>query len=150
MEVKNYGKFIGRAEAEAMLEKNVPKKEQKDQYSRVYGHLFGLDNVREFMNKIEAYNRDPSNKANEIAGVRVYRVKNLKRQEEKYYLDKSGGDKEKVPLKDILMVPVTKDGKDLYHVCDNPKVDPSDVAPTNDNILTEPLPCPNFCNGGPQ
>ncbi len=88
-----------------------------------YGHVFGLDKMQDLMSFIVSYNasKDPDDK---IAGIRAYNC-----------LDEG---RETDDKRDIFLMPVLKNGDDLYNLNNLPLDD-------NGGILGKPAPCPNYC-----
>ncbi|GAA0188814.1 hypothetical protein GCM10009122_48130 [Fulvivirga kasyanovii] len=87
---------------------------------RVDAHIFGLDKVREFLNKIYDYN-ETYPECSPITGIKVYRCLNDDRVD---WPDKN----------DIFIVPLCQDGSE-----------PIPINLVDDIILGDPRPCPNMC-----
>lgn len=124
----NAGEFISESEAHASLEKyfkepGVPSPTDPD---HIYGHTFGLNKIRQLMNKIDVYNKS-AEEEKQVHGIRIYYGK-CRRRDPKY--------SQKGELRDVFLMPVIKDGSDLYKV---------DRFFDGEFIVGEGRPCPNQC-----
>lgn len=95
--------------------------------SIVAGQVLGLENLKNLIGAIDAYNGKDTNTV-KIDAVRVY-----------YTISKRTDDDKK--MNDILLVPVLANGKDVR------KVFPDKEIRVEDNMLLgKAVPCPNLCN----
>ncbi len=122
------GKFIDVAAAKKEIDDYIQhlREEGKDPNQMALGHVYGLDNVKQLMSFIEQYNGgDPKQP---IEGIRLY----LAWDENRNYDDKT----------DIVFMPVTKDGNDLYPVFEGKEPKESQDGGT---ALAAGWPCPWDC-----
>jgi len=124
---QNLGELISAAKATEMLEAYL-NSEGEVQPSRgndlhIYGHLFGLNKIKNLLNIIDVHNVDTSDSNRQITAIRIYRAKSKRGT-----LTSAESD--------LLIVPVMRNGIDF------PKIQ-SLIDP--EMILGNSGPCPNIC-----
>ncbi len=123
------GKFIDVAAAKKEIDDYIQhlKDEGKDPSQMALGHVYGLDRVNQLMEFISNYNSGSPKQP--IEGIRLY----LGWNSESPHPDKT----------DLVFMPVTKDGKDLYPVFEGKEPDDDKAG---GSTLAEGHPCPFWCD----
>ncbi|MEQ8713090.1 MAG: hypothetical protein RIC80_08730 [Cyclobacteriaceae bacterium] len=123
------GKFIDVAVAKKEIDDYMQhlRDEGKDPTKMALGHVYGLDRINQLMEFMKNYNSgDPKQP---IEGVRLYLGWNS---------NSPNPDKT-----DLVFMPITKDGKDLYPVYSGKE---PEEEQDGGNILAEGDPCPIWCH----
>jgi hypothetical protein len=124
---QNLGEFVSHESAKAKLNRYLDGagsiQPPKGDEEHVYGHLFGLNLIKELLMKIDTYNIATVNPTEQITAVRVYRSKS---------------ETPEGLLNDVLIVPVRRSGYDYP--------EPLVEGDGGDIILGNGGPCPNVCN----
>ncbi len=137
-DITHAGTFIDATAAKANLAayfsdegKPQPKHDHPD---HVFGHVFGLAKIKELMARIDQHNLHEPDSSKHINGLRIYHSKTHGK-------------------KDILVVPVTRDGHDYPEPVHHSSSDKSKGAHPKAKsalgpalILSDGRPCPNLCN----
>ena len=123
------GKFIDIAAAKKEIDDYVQhlREEGKDPNQMALGHIYGMDRINQLMDFIKNYNQGGPEQP--IEGIRLY----LGWNSNSPHPDKT----------DLVFMPVTKDGKDLYPVFEGKE--PKE-AQKGGSALAEGNPCPFWCN----
>lgn len=130
----NAGKFIELGDAIKSLQAyfNAPGTPPRTDPAHIYGHTFGLNNLRSLLFQIDQYNGNLSAGKLPINGVRIYYGID-KRDDSSFPLNPPTG-----MFRDLIFMPVLEDGNDLY------PVDPG--FENTVGILGNGRPCPNQCS----
>lgn len=121
----NKGKRVGRTDAKKILNDYLSSVQNPDDPNHVYGHLFGLNRLRELLFEIDKHNTDTTNPDDQITAIRIYRGLSARTQ---------GG-----PLvSDLVIAPVKRNGFDYPKGLPEPVTEPL-------VFLVESGPCPNVC-----
>lgn len=125
----NAGEFISIREASDSLNQHLAPIPNPKDPNYIYGFTFGLNKFRQFIYQIDMYNSGQVREDAKIYGIRIYYGK-CKRKDPEYGTDS---------YPDLILMPVLKDGSDLYKISDDDFLD----VPVN--ILSQSRPCPNQC-----
>lgn len=123
------GKFIDVAAAKKEIDDYIQhlRDEGKDPNQMALGHVYGLDNVKQLMSFIDQYNSgDPKQP---VEGIRLY----LGWNSNSPHPDKT----------DLVFMPVTQDGKDLYPVFEGKE---PEETQDGGSTLAAGRPCPWYCD----
>ncbi|HMQ00413.1 MAG TPA: hypothetical protein PKC24_11580 [Cyclobacteriaceae bacterium] len=104
-----------------------------DSTKSIYGYTFSLDEINDFMRRIEVYNRTSRNPDETISGVRVYLGrKNI-----------TGG----ISYNDVFLIPVKGTRfRNFYQVDRQYDKNTKSFDVDDPSILNSSLPCPTQCN----
>jgi hypothetical protein len=134
VDLSNAGKFITLKAATESLQAYLqapgtpPRKDPK----HIYGHGFGLNNIRTLLYRIDQYNGNVKPADKKIAGIRIYYGLD-ERHDPSFPLRPPHG-----KFRDLIFVPLMEDGNDFYPI-DHDLEDPV-------MILSEGRPCPTQCS----
>src|SRR2546421_5926189 len=113
-DITNTGKFINAKAAKTNLEKYLSGTGsiQLDRYhsDHVFGHVFGLAKVKELVAKIDQHNLGEPDANKHIKGLRIYHSKTKS-------------------TRDVMIVPVTKEGHDFPDKIHHGNAAPKKVHP---------------------
>ena len=124
----NYGRLISHTNAKALLEHYLTSQGEvqphRNDPNHIFGYLFGLSVLKQFLNKIDQHNIDTTDLEQQITAVRIYRSKSKRNDQG-------------AMLSDVLIVPVRRNGIDF----------PQSLVLENDDewIVCDSGPCPNVC-----
>ena len=118
----NAGNHITEARARESIGYYLSASTGPNDPEHIFGFEYGLNTLRTFMEKIEAYNKNATEK---IVAVRIYHGVSIR-----------PNDASKKPRRDEILMPVLESGNDLYKV--------APIFP-NDIIVGDTRPCPNQC-----
>jgi hypothetical protein len=125
------GKFISQSTAKGKLDSMLAYRRNnpgKPDIQNAYGYIFGLEKMRELIQRIDKINKDQDSV--ELTGIRVYRTIS-KTKGQKYF--------------DVFMIAVTKDNQD-YPDLGNPDLPKLRDTEDEDPILNYSNPCPTECD----
>lgn len=130
LNLNQVGTLIEKTEAAKYLEQYLehPYTPARDNKGHIFGFLYGLDKVTEFLQKIEAYNKLSTEK---IVALRIYHA--ISERDDTATVPPI----KYPPLRDQIIVPVLESGEDLYKVLP--------ISGDDDIILGKSRPCPNQC-----
>jgi hypothetical protein len=129
----NAGTFVGLSTAVASLQAylDAPGTPTLGDPGHIFGHTFGLNNLRTLLFNIDLYNSEKVDDEPLIKGIRVYYGID-KRNDASFPMNPPNG-----MFRDLIFMPVVADGSDLFPIIRG-IVDPQ-------LILSGSRPCPNEC-----
>lgn len=125
------GKFIEQGEAAIRLSAyfKASGTSPKDPHN-IFGHTFGLNNIRTMLYNIDQYNANPPAGAKLVKGIRVY-LGYSRRDDPDFPMNPVDGS-----FNDLIFMPVLEDGNDYLQIYE---------LTGTDVILSGSRPCPNEC-----
>jgi len=126
----NAGEFITVEAAAISLGKYLsdPSTPATNEQSHIFGHVFGINNLKKVLLEIDIYNSKQGDKDPKIAAIKCY-YGISERHDPDFPLKPQNGE-----FRDLILMPVLDNGKDKHH-----------ISLRGDEILSGSRPCPNQC-----